>query len=137
MNDSAIKSYCIWARRELMAEVERRCAIYDISENPTSPADADAVNGRVLTGAEKEQRKELLGTVREEGYDQVVERAAYTWFNRIMAIRFMEVNDLLPSRTRMRRFRRFLQATSPHRGIIGRYRGAGPNARSRACPRRR
>lgn len=84
-----------------MAEVERRCAIYDISENLTSPADADAVNGQVLTGAEKEQRKELLGTVREEGYDQVVERAAYTWFNRIMAIRFMEVNDLLPSRTRM------------------------------------
>lgn len=101
MNDSAIKSYCIWARRELMAEVERRCAIYDISENLTSPADADAVNGQVLTGAEKEQRKELLGTVREEGYNQVVERAAYTWFNRIMAIRFMEVNDLLPSRTRM------------------------------------
>lgn len=99
MNDSAIKSYCTWARRKLISEVERRCAIYDISENPTSPA--DAVNGLVLTGTEKEQRKELLGTVREEGYDQVVERAAYTWFNRIMAIRFMEVNDLLPSRTRM------------------------------------
>lgn len=101
MNDSAIKSYCIWARRELMAEVERRCAIYDISENPMNPADADAVNGLVLTGAEKAQRKELLGTIREEGYEQIVERAAYTWFNRIMAIRFMEVNDLLPSRTRM------------------------------------
>lgn len=101
MNDSAIKSYCIWARRELMSEVERRCAIYDISENPMSPADADAVNGLVLTGAEKAQRKELLGIVREEGYGQIVERAAYTWFNRIMAIRFMEVNDLLPSRTRM------------------------------------
>ena len=101
MNDSAIKSYCIWARKELMAEVERRCAIYDISENPTRPADADAVNGLVLTGAEKAQRKELLGTIREEGYGQIVERAAYTWFNRIMAIRFMEVNDLLPSRTRM------------------------------------
>lgn len=101
MNDSAIKSYCIWARRELMAEVERRCAIYDISEDSTSPADADAVNGQVLTGAEKEQRKELLGIVREEGYGQIIERAAYTWFNRIMAIRFMEVNDLLPSRTRM------------------------------------
>ncbi len=101
MNDSAIKSYCTWARRALISEVERRCAIYDISENPTSPADADAVNGLVLTGTEKEQRKELLGTVREEGCEQVVERAAYTWFNRIMAIRFMEVNDLLPSRTRM------------------------------------
>ena len=48
MNDSAIKSYCTWARRELLSEVERRCAIYDISENPTSPADADAVNGLVL-----------------------------------------------------------------------------------------
>lgn len=101
MKDSAIKSYCVWARRELMSEVERRCAIYDISESPTNPADADAVNGLVLTGAEKEQRRELLGTVREEGYGQIVERAAYTWFNRIMAIRFMEVNDLLPSRTRM------------------------------------
>lgn len=101
MNDSAIKSYCIWARRELMSEVERRCAIYDISEDPASSADADAVNGQVLTGAEKEQRKELLGIVREEGYGQTIERAAYTWFNRIMAIRFMEVNDLLPSRTRM------------------------------------
>lgn len=101
MNDSAIKSYCTWARRELISEVKRRCAIYDISENPTSPADADAVNGQVLTGAEKEQRKELLSAIREEGYNRIVERAAYTWFNRIMAIRFMEVNDLLPSRTRM------------------------------------
>lgn len=101
MNDSAIKSYCTWARRELISEVERRCAIYDISKNPASPADADAVAGLVLTAAEKEQRKELLGTVREEGCGQVVERAAYTWFNRIMAIRFMEVNDLLPSRTRV------------------------------------
>lgn len=101
MNDSAIKSYCIWARRELIAEVERRCAIYDITEKPLNLTDADAVNGRVLSSNERRQRAKLLGAAREEGYERLVERAAYTWFNRIMAIRFMEVNDLLPSHTRM------------------------------------
>ena len=101
MNDSAIKSYCIWARRELIAEVERRCAIYDITEKPLNLTDADAVNGRVLSSNERHQRAKLLGAAREEGYERLVERAAYTWFNRIMAIRFMEVNDLLPSHTRM------------------------------------
>ena len=101
MNDSAIKSYCIWARRELIAEVERRCAIYDITEKPLNLADADAVNGRVLSSNERRQRAKLLGAAREEGYERLAERAAYTWFNRIMAIRFMEVNDLLPSHTRM------------------------------------
>lgn len=101
MNDSAIKSYCIWARRELIAEVERRCAIYDITGKPLNLTDADAVNGRVLSSNERHQRAKLLGAAREEGYERLVERAAYTWFNRIMAIRFMEVNDLLPSHTRM------------------------------------
>lgn len=101
MNDSAIKSYCIWARRELIAEVERRCAIYDITEKPLNLTDADAVNGRVLSSNERHQRAKLLGAAREEGCERLAERAAYTWFNRIMAIRFMEVNDLLPSHTRM------------------------------------
>lgn len=101
MHDSQIKSYCMWARRELISEVERRCAIYDIAENPSMPVGADAVNGRVLTAVEKRQRGELLSMVKRDGYDQTLERAAYTWFNRIMAIRFMEVNDRLPSRTRM------------------------------------
>ncbi len=101
MDDSAIKNYCTWARRELRDEVMRRCAIYDISEEPQVPAAADAVAGRVLTDAERRQRRELLEEVRRDGLDHVVERAAYTWFNRIAAIRFMEVNDRLPSRTRL------------------------------------
>ena len=40
-------------------------------------------------------------TVNEIGFDQVMEKAAYTWFNRLIAIRFMEVNDYLPTRTRV------------------------------------
>lgn len=101
MDDSAIKGYCTWARNELRREVERRCAIYDVSEAPSTPAGADAVAGRVLTDMERRQRRELLEEVSRDGLDRVVERAAYTWFNRIMAIRFMEVNDRLPSRTRL------------------------------------
>lgn len=101
MDDSAIRNYCTWARRELRDEVMRRCAIYDVAEKPEAPAGADAVGGRVLTDEEKRQRRELLEEVGRDGLDRTVERAAYTWFNRIAAIRFMEVNDRLPSRTRL------------------------------------
>ena len=101
MHDSAIKNFCVWARRELMSEVERRCALYDISDNPKNSKDAQAVGGRVLSSQERKQRSDLLRKAHDEGYDTLVEQAAYTWFNRIMAIRFMEINDRLPSHTRL------------------------------------
>lgn len=101
MHDSAIKNFCVWARRELMSEVERRCALYDISDHPENPKDAQAVGGRVLSSQERKQRSDLLQKAHDEGYDTLVEQAAYTWFNRIMAIRFMEINDRLPSHTRL------------------------------------
>lgn len=101
MHDSAIKNFCVWARRELMSEVERRCALYDISDHPENPKDAQAVGGRVLSSQERKQRSDLLRKAHDEGYDALVEQAAYTWFNRIMAIRFMEINDRLPSHTRL------------------------------------
>lgn len=101
MHDSVIKNFCVWARRELMSEVERRCALYDISEHPENPKDAQAVGGRVLSSQERKQRSDLLRKAHDEGYDTLVEQAAYTWFNRIMAIRFMEINDRLPSHTRL------------------------------------
>ena len=101
MHDSAIKNFCVWARRELKSEVERRCALYDISEHPENPKDAQAVGGRVLSSQERKQRSDLLRKAHDEGYDALVEQAAYTWFNRIMAIRFMEINDRLPSHTRL------------------------------------
>lgn len=101
MHDSAIKNFCVWARRELMSEVERRCALYDISGHPENPKDAQAVGGRVLSSQERKQRSDLLQKAHDEGCDILVEQAAYTWFNRIMAIRFMEINDRLPSHTRL------------------------------------
>ena len=99
MNDTAIRNYATWARRELIAAVEKRCALFDIA--PDAQANADSIDGRVLSADERRQRRELLEAVRREGYEQLVERAAYTWFNRLLAIRFMEVNDRLPSHVRM------------------------------------
>ncbi len=101
MNDNAIKNYAIWARRELMGEVEKRCAWWGIAPKGAVVADADTVDGRVLSRQERAQRKELLRTMAEDGYAGLVERAAYTWFNRLLAIRFMEVNDRLPSHVRV------------------------------------
>ena len=63
--------------------------------------DADSVNGRVVSASEKSQRKALIDQIRAKGYEQVMEEVAYTWFNRFSALRFMEVNGYLPSRTRV------------------------------------
>ena len=59
------------------------------------------MNGFVLTPSEKQQRQALIGKIREKGYEQVCEEAAYTWFNRFAALRFMEVNGYLPTRVRV------------------------------------
>ena len=101
MNDSAIKNYATWARRELISQVQRRCARYGILEQGSPDAKADAIDGRVLTAQEKSQRAKLLSLVAADGWQELVERAAYTWFNRLLAIRFMEVNDRLPSHVRV------------------------------------
>ena len=101
MNDTVIKNYAIWARRELISDVQKRCMKYGILEKGSLPGTADAIDGRVLTSAERQQRAELLRLAADGGYRELVERAAYTWFNRLLAIRFMELNDRLPSHVRV------------------------------------
>lgn len=100
MNDTAIKNYCIWARNELIAGVEARMRLYGVAEG-AEPAGATAVGGRALSPEETEWRDALLRAVAEEGVEHLRDRAAYTWFNRIAAVRYMEVHDFLPSRVRM------------------------------------
>lgn len=100
MNDTAIKNYCIWARNELIAGVEARMRLYGVAEG-AEPAGATAVGGRALSPEETEWRDALLRAGAEEGFDHLRDRAAYTWFNRIAAVRYMEVHDFLPSRVRM------------------------------------
>lgn len=100
MNDTAIKNYCIWARNELVAGVEARMRLYGVAEG-AEPAGATAVGGRALSPEETGWRDALLRAGAEEGFEHLRDRAAYTWFNRIAAVRYMEVHDFLPSRARM------------------------------------
>lgn len=100
MNDTAIKNYCIWARNDLIAGVEARMRLYGVAEG-AEPAGATAVGGRALSPEETEWRDALLRAAAEEGLEHLRDRAAYTWFNRIAAVRYMEVHDFLPSRVRM------------------------------------
>lgn len=101
MDKNAIKKYAVWARKELIARVAQKADQYEITEKKATPADADSIGGRVLAAAEKKQRQALIAKIDQDGFEQVMEEAAYTWFNRFTALRFMEVNNYLPSHTRV------------------------------------
>lgn len=101
MNDSALKSFCTWARTELIKGVEAQMVRYGITEPAPVPVGSETVNGLPLSPAEIEQRDELLRMQAEVGHEALRDRAAYTWFNRIVAIRFMDARGWLPSRMRM------------------------------------
>ena len=101
MNKTAIKNYAIWARNTLIEAVKQRAFLYGITEKDCGNPTADSVNGFVLTAVEKKQRQALIAKIREKGYSQVCEEVAYTWFNRFIALRFMEVNGYLPTRVRV------------------------------------
>lgn len=101
MNKSAIQKFAIWARTELIAQVSQKAYQYGITKEGYGEADAVTVGGRALTSEEAKQRGELVAQIRQKGYTQVMEEVAYTWFNRFIALRFMEVNNYLPSHIRV------------------------------------
>ena len=101
MNKNAIKKYAIWARRELIDRVSKKAMRYGISPDGAADPDAFSVDGRLLSDTEQRQRRALIARVAAHGYAQTMEEAAYTWFNRLTALRFMEVNGYLPSHVRV------------------------------------
>ena len=101
MNKNAIKNYAVWARTELMKQVAQKAYEYNVTETSLPDYNTDNVNGRLLSGDEKKQLNELITEVKKNGYDHVVEEVAYTWFNRFIALRYMEVNNYLPQRIRV------------------------------------
>ncbi len=84
-----------------MAQISQRAYQYGVTSEGYGEANAAVVNGRALSAEEQKQRRELIARIRDKGYDQVIEEVAYTWFNRFIALRFMEVNNYLPSRVRV------------------------------------
>ena len=119
MNKTAIKNFAIWARNKLRADIILKAGLLGITEkeiaNPLPQSTDDLqifdigtsqpvqLSGKTAI----EQRKSLVAAIRaknlkhSEAFDAVIEEVAYTWFNRLIAVRFMEVNDYLPSRVRV------------------------------------
>ncbi len=120
MNKTAIKNFAIWARRKLISDISYKAGTLGISENgiaeplPQSTRDLQffdigTKNYAEVSGVAIEQRNALASVIRAKerstdyktAFRNVVEEVAYTWFNRLIAVRFMEVNDYLPSRVRV------------------------------------
>lgn len=101
MDKNAIKKFAVWARNELIERVSKKAMVYGIAENEVIDPNADSVNGIVLTAVQKKERQALIELIFAKGYQQVMEEVAYTWFNRFCALRFMEVNNYLPSLVRV------------------------------------
>lgn len=101
MNKTAIKNFAIWARVQLIEAAKQRAYEYEITEKGENKGNLDTVGGRLLSSDEKKQRQQLIEQIHSKGYAQVMEEAAYTWFNRFIALRFMEVNGYLPSKIRV------------------------------------
>jgi len=106
MNKSAIKNFSVESRRKLLSQVAKKAEYYGITSEKIEPVRSESEDGIVIGDIVhsikiKKQREGLVRRVLEKGYEQVMEEAAYTWFNRFMALRFMEVNDYLPSGVRV------------------------------------
>lgn len=101
MDKNAIKKFAVWARRELIERVSQKAMQYGIEKDNIVDAAADSINGTVLTDTQKNQRRALISQINAKGYEEVMEEVAYTWFNRLIALRFMEVNGYLPTRVRV------------------------------------
>ena len=101
MNKSSIKNYAVWARNELIERVSQKAYEYGVTESSIPALNTETINGRLLSQEEKKQLNELIREVKTNGFHHVIEEVAYTWFNRFIALRFMEVNNYLPQRVRV------------------------------------
>ncbi len=120
MNKTAIKNFAIWARNKLIADVSYDARLIGITEDgiakplpqsfgDTQFFDIGTAEPYSISGEAVRQRSKLVEVIQQKekdtdyktAYQYVIEEVAYTWFNRLIAIRFMEVNDYLPSHIRV------------------------------------
>ncbi|WFB59695.1 BREX-1 system adenine-specific DNA-methyltransferase PglX [Paenibacillus sp. BR1-192] len=106
MNKTALKNFATNARKELIEKIKSKAFRIGITEENIKKtqfesSDAVYIDGKQLSATEKKQREKLISRIKEIGYNQVVEEVAYTWFNRFTALRFMEVNNYLPTKVRV------------------------------------
>ncbi len=120
MDKTVIKNFAIWARNRLIADIKYRASFMGITENGITKAlpqstkttefyDIGTADPYVISGEKIKQRRKLVEEIEKKerdsnyalAYQDILEEVAYTWFNRLIAIRFMEVNDYLPSHVRV------------------------------------
>jgi type II restriction/modification system DNA methylase subunit YeeA len=106
MDKTAIRNFAIWARRKLIEDIKQQAYEIGVTEKEiklpqVETSDTMIINDRTFNKIEIEQRKSLISKVIEKGFDNLIEEVAYTWFNRLIAIRFMEVNEYLPTGIRV------------------------------------
>lgn len=106
VNKSALKKFATEARKELLERVELQARKIGITADSIQKAtiessDAVFIDGKQLPDIESRQRNKLIKRIEEIGFERVMEETAYTWFNRFIALRFMEVNDYLPTKVRV------------------------------------
>lgn len=98
MDTKELERFCPWARQELVGAVRRGMMQLGVDESGRAqwPAGSEAVAGRALSPEERERRDRLMPAAAEAGDAAFAEREAYSWFNRLMALRYMELHCLLP-----------------------------------------
>lgn len=111
MNKTLLKNFATQARVGLMKDVAYRLGLMGITAKGTAQPSVrqpgmeayEYAKGEQfkLFGADVDARRHLAEQARAKGFDQLVEEVTYTWFNRLIAVRFMEVNDYLPTHTRV------------------------------------
>ena len=121
MDKPAIKKFAIWARNKLIADTKYRAGLVGVTETAAAEPlpqsnetvqffDVGLPQPYRIEGEAVTQRQRFVAELNKEtakqgsytaAYQTVVDKVAYTWFNRLIAVRYMEVNDLLPSRTRV------------------------------------
>ncbi len=101
MDKNTIRRFAIWARKELLKKVEQKAAQYGITQDSIRDENAEISDSHALSADEIKQYRALVHRIRIVGFQQAIEEAAYTWFNRFCALRFMEVNGYLPSHIRV------------------------------------
>ncbi|MCH1627227.1 BREX-1 system adenine-specific DNA-methyltransferase PglX [Fredinandcohnia quinoae] len=113
MNKSALRTFATSARKELLKKVEAKAMKIGITEDSIKKADIESsdaifIDGKQLSKEEKIQRDKLIARINQIGFKQVMEEVAYIWFNRFTALRYMEVNEYLPTEVRV------LSSTNPN-----------------------
>ena len=102
MDKKLLKEFAMKSRESLTSLVRAELNAMHIAEtiNWTQSGELyqTIIDGRniVLTIDEKSRYDKLQAAVKTEGIKSIAEKAAYTWFNRIVAIRYMELNEILP-----------------------------------------